>query len=58
MKMKTFSIINIGIVLLFGIYLATSLFVDYPKFIKTIVLTIYFIYAVIRAIFFIRKIKK
>ena len=31
MMKKTFFIINICIVLLFGIYLGTALFIDYPN---------------------------
>lgn len=55
---KTFFIINICIVLLFGIYLVTALFIDYPKYVRITVLSIYFLYAVIRAIYFIKNLKK
>ena len=55
MKKKTLIIINIGIVLSFAIYLVTGLFIDYPKYVKITVLSIYFSYAVIRAICFIKK---
>ena len=55
---KTFFIINICIVLLFGIYLVTALFIDYSKYVRITVLSIYFLYAVIRAIYFIKNLKK
>lgn len=58
MMKKTFFIINICIVLLFGIYLVTALFIDYPKYVRITVLSIYFLYAVIRAIYFIKNLKK
>ncbi len=53
MKKKTFFIINICVVLLFAIYLVTALFIDYPKYVKIIILSVYFSYAVMRAIYFI-----
>lgn len=58
MTKKTFFIIDICIVLLFGIYLVTALFIDYPKYVRITVLSIYFLYAVIRAIYFIKNLKK
>jgi len=58
MKKKTFFIINIYIVLLFAIYLVTTLFIDYPKYVKITVLSIYLLYAVMRAIYFIKNFKK
>ncbi len=58
MKKKTFFITNICVLLLFGIYLATALFVDYPKSVKIIILSVYFLYAVMRAIYFIKQSKK
>ena len=57
MKKNIFFIINICIVLLFGIYLATTLFVNYPKHVKIIVLSVYFLYAIIRAVYFIKQFK-
>ena len=58
MKKKTFSIINICVVLLFAIYLVTALFVDYPKYVKIIVVSVYFLYAVMRAVYFIKQFRK
>ena len=58
MKKKTFFIINICVVLLFGIYFATALFIDYPEHVKIIISSVYFLYAVMRAIYFIKQIKK
>lgn len=57
-KKKTFFIINICVVLLFGIYLVTTLFIDYPKYVKIIVLSVYFSYAVMRVIYFIKQFRK
>lgn len=57
MKKKTVFIINICVVLLFAIYLVTALFVDYPQYVKIIILSVYFSYAVIRAIYFIKQLK-
>ena len=51
---KTFFIINICAVLLFAIYLGTALFIDYPKYVKVIILSVYFLYAVIRAIYLMK----
>ena len=58
MKKKTFFIINICAVLLFAIYLITTLFVYYPKYVKIIILSVYFSYAVIRAVYFIKQSRK
>ena len=58
MKKKTFFIINICVVLLFAIYLVTALFIDYPKYVKIIVLSVYFSYAVMRVIYFIKQFRK
>ena len=58
MMKKTFFIINICIVLLFGIYLVTAVFIDYSKYVRITVFSIYFLYAVIRAIYFIKNLKK
>lgn len=58
MKKKTFFIINICVVLLFAIYLVTALFIDYPKYVKIIILSVYLSYAVIRAIYFIKQFRK
>lgn len=58
MKKKTFFIINICVVLLFAIYLATALFIDYPKYVKIIILSVYLSYAVMRAICFIKQFRK
>ena len=58
MKKKTFSIINICVVLLFAIYLVTALFIDYPKYLKIIISLVYFLYAVMRAICFIKQFRK
>ena len=55
MKKKTFFIINTCVVLLFGIYLVTALFIDYPKYLKITILSVYFSYAVMRAIYFIKQ---
>ena len=57
-KKKTFFIINICVVLLFAIYLVTALFIDYPKYVKIIILSVYFSYAVMRAICFIKQFYK
>lgn len=57
-KKKTFFIINICVVLLFGIYLVTTLFIDYPKYVKIIVLSVYFSYAVMRVFYFIKQFRK
>ena len=58
MEKKTFFVINICVVLLFGIYLGTTLFVDYPKYVRIIILSIYFLYAVIRAFYFLKQFRK
>lgn len=58
MMKKTFFIINICVMLLFAIYLVTALFFDYPKYVKIIILLVYFLYAVMRAIYFIRQFRK
>lgn len=58
MKKKTFFIINICVVLLFAIYLVTALFIDYPKYVEIIILSVYFSYAVMRAIYFIKQFRK
>ena len=47
---KTLFIINICTVLLFGIYLLTEIFIDYSKYVRVIILSVYFLYAVIRAV--------
>ena len=57
-KKKTFFITNICVVLLFAIYLITALFVDYPKYIRIIILSVYFSYAVMRAIYYIKHFRK
>lgn len=58
MNKKTYLIINICVVLLFAIYLVIALFIDYPKYVKIIVLSVYFLYAVMRAIYFIKQFRK
>lgn len=58
MKKKAFFIINICALLLFGIYLVTALFIDYPKYLKIIISSVYFLYAVIRAIYYIKQLRK
>ncbi len=58
MKKKTVLIINICVVLLFAIYLVTALFIDYPKYVKIIILSVYFSYAIMRAIYFIKQFRK
>ncbi len=58
MKEKTLFITNDCLVLLFGIYLATALFVDYPKSVNIIMLSVYFLYAVVRAIYFMKRFSK
>ncbi len=58
MKKKTFAIINICVVLLFAIYLVTALFIDYPKYVRIIISSVYFSYAVMRAIYFIKQLRK
>lgn len=55
---KFLSIFNIAIVLLFAIYLLTLLFIDYPKIIKTSILIVYFIIAIIRAVLLIKNYHK
>lgn len=55
MQKKTLFIMNVCAVLLFGIYLATSLFFDYPKYVNIIVLSVYFAYAVMRVVYFIKQ---
>jgi len=58
MNKKTYLIINICAVLLFAIYLVTALFIDYPKYVKIIILSVYFLYAVMRAIYLIKQFRK
>ena len=58
MKKKTYFLINICVVLLFAIYLVTALFLDYPKYVKVIILSIYFSYAVLRVIYYIKQFRK
>ena len=58
MKKKTFLIINIFVMLLFAIYLVTALFIDYPKYVRIIILSVYLSYAVVRAIYFIKQFRK
>ena len=58
MNKKTYLIINICAVLLFAIYLVTALFIDYPKYVKIIILSVYFLYAVMRAIYFVKQFRK
>ena len=41
--------------LLFGIYLVTALFVDYPKEVQIIILSVYFLYAVMRVIYYMKQ---
>lgn len=55
MERKTFFITNICVVLLFGIYLVTALFVDYPKEVQIIILSVYFLYAVMRVIYYMKQ---
>lgn len=57
-KKKTFSIINICVTLLFGIYLVTAVFIDYPKYVRIIILSVYLFYAVMRAIYFMKQFRK
>ena len=57
MKKKTFSIINICVVLLFAVYLVTALFIDFPKYVKIIILLVYLSYAVMRAIYYIKQLR-
>lgn len=58
MTKKTFSIIDICVVLLYGIYLVTALFIDYPKYLRITFSVIYFLYVVMRAIYLIKNLKK
>ena len=58
MEKKTSFIINICVVLLFAVYLVTALFTDYPKYVKTIILSVYFSYAVMRAFYYIKQFRK
>ena len=58
MKEKALFITNICAVLLFGIYLVTALFVDYPKSVNIIMLSVYFSYAVVRVIYFMKRFRK
>jgi len=58
MKKKTFFIINICALLLFAIYLVTGLFIDYPKYVKIIIISVYLLYAVMRAIYYIKQFRK
>ena len=58
MMKKTFVITNICVVLLFAIYLVTALFIDYPKYVDIIILSVYFSYAVMRAIYFFKQSRK
>ena len=58
MKKKTLFIINICAMLLFAIYLVTALFIDYPKYVRIIVLSVYFLYAIMRTAFFIKQFRK
>lgn len=57
-KKKTLFIINICVVLLFAVYLVTALFIDYPKYVTIIILSVYFLYAVMRAIYSIKQFRK
>lgn len=52
---KKLSIFNIVIVILFAIYLLSLLFIDYPKIIKTSILIVYFIIAIIRVALLIKN---
>ncbi len=57
MKKKTLFIINIC-AMLFAIYLVTALFIDYPKYVRIIVLSVYFLYAIMRTAFFIKQLRQ
>ena len=58
MKKKTFFIINIYVVLSFGIYLVTKLFIDYPRYVRIIISSVYFSYTVMQAIYAIKQLRK
>lgn len=46
---KALMIINLVSVLLFAVYLVSLIFIDYPKLIKSIVLSVYLVICVLRA---------
>ena len=56
MKKKYFFIFIISIceLLLFGIYLITKSFIDYPKYVRIIILSVHFSYAVMQAIYYFK----
>ena len=58
MMKKTFAIINFCLVLLFFIFFVTTFFVDYPKYVEIIISSVYFSYAVVRAIYCLKQFRK
>lgn len=52
--MKKYALFNIICTSLFGVYLLTGLFYDYPKPIRIIILALYLILAIIRACVFVK----
>ena len=55
MNKKTFAILNIIIVVLYGAYLISSSYVEYSKSVKLIVSIIYLVFAIIDLVFWVRE---
>lgn len=54
---KTFAKFNFFITLLFGVFVLSMLFIDYPKYVIITISSIYLIYAIIRAIILLKYLK-
>ena len=57
MKKKSL-IVNIVVMIIFVLYLVLSLYIDYPKWFKILVLGVYFVFSVIRTILYVRYSKQ
>lgn len=55
---KTSLIVNIVVIIIFVLYLVLSLYIDYPKWFKILVLGVYFVFSVIRTILYVRYSKQ
>ncbi len=51
-------IVNIVVIIIFVLYLVLSLYIDYPKWFKILVLGVYFVFSVIRTILYVRYSKQ
>ena len=58
MKKITFLIIDICVILLFGVYLVTASFIDYPKCVRIIISSVYLLFGVVRVVYYMNQLRK